>query len=480
MGRLRCNSSNSDSNRNLPIATCSSNGSDSNGGVITIDTCSSFGSCETTASTIIPKNSSKRNKSIKTKATPKSWNEISKSKKQDKQQQSAMATFEGQELLIVTTIELVWDPVPDSRGIERAEVIMEWHPSHSSKKHVHEQHKSKKNGSRGSRRKSSEDHDAASYSSYESNHWNRNTPTTTNRKSWCADNRNQNVVFAALLLISISTIVFYQPSLFRIPPVKKSLIRIVPVQKSRRKFFHPTNTVEIETDANAETIMEEADDHHTQQQSSRSGSHKDETESGHVDDKVTEIEGGYGDNAKLVIHYDPELQIRYHLDDESKRVLRTLNARARVTQKQVLTLAGSGYKFVLGLEGDDDDESILGHRRKFLLCSNPVFPRTIVKKRTIASEKYTQQSLRNNQKAVRAYQARRKRREADYQRENKLQASKSGGAVPNQSEGTCIAATRKELQPHHFHSGFGDGFVYDEVTDSPYEREPYSPPYYST
>jgi len=181
-------------------------------------------------------------------------------------------------------------------------------------------------------------------------------------------------------------------------------------------------------------------------------------------------------SAQIVVKEDGR-KIRFDLDEWAALAYIKMDNRATVSGKALEMLAQSThrFKFVMGLEGEDVDNTAEGRIRKFLLCFQPFGV-----EETSRNNKHTasgtpiftvDDKLRNT---IRSDRARRSKREADYQRARQEVLS-SGFLSTNMGggEGRCIAVTLEEMREHDFHSDYGDALEYTRLTGSPYERELY-------
>jgi hypothetical protein len=429
---------------------------------------------------------------------PKPKQKKPKQKKPKQRHATNTATFEDRELLIVTIAKPIniKNLLPDSMVTARAVVIHECHQSHSSqRKHKHKRKHNNNNLQKqlqsivrwisselqlqriffvgDSSSSSSSSLDASFCSSYEGN-----SPKRKNHNHKLLNHRFVRITM--LLLASIRMIALYSDPFSYFYSNSNS-------NSNRNSRMYPDshpNPNNANAGANAGSAVIDLDMDNLELDKPR------ETETYTVntqDDTQQEKENVRDNNtvqmvaatsdqsAQLVVQEDG-MKIRYDLDEWAALAYNKMDDRANASGKAMEMLAKSKhkFKFVMGLEGEDVDDTAEGHSRKFLLCFQPMG-----KKKTSRKNKHTASGtpifgednrLRNTIKGDRA---RRIRREADYQRD-KQEVLSSGFLSTNMGgEGRCIAVTLEEMREHDFHSDYGEALVYIRSTGSPYERELY-------
>ena len=180
---------------------------------------------------------------------------------------------------------------------------------------------------------------------------------------------------------------------------------------------------------------------------------------------------------KMKIRGDDGERVHYCLDEDSLDASRIMMER----NKSIQSLARTHFKFVLGVEGDEDDETLEGHNRKFLLCYKRAH---IVKENSFNTKgQYSTASVANDGRKsskkntlgrsnTRKVIYERQKREAAYQKA--LEEALARGNVEDGGDGgRCISANLQELRTHHFHHDVIDDLHYNEGSGSPYLRQVY-------
>jgi len=391
--------------------------------------------------------------------------------------QQYTATFEGRELLIVncTATTPIKNLLPASMLTARAVVIQESHPSHSSQQKLQLLQSILRWTSDLLQRfffvgdSLDEDADVSFYSSYEGNSQKRKN----NPKMLIVNYRFVRI--ALLLSALIRMIAMYSDSfsgggsnsnMNMKMNMNSGPFSYLYSNSRRYPGFHP-NTIQ------------QQQQQQQQQQHQQPPAPAPQQESLFDKDSVQMIAATSDQSAQIVVKEDGR-KIRFDLDEWAALAYIKMDDRATVSGKALEMLAQSThkFKFVMGLEGEDVDDTAEGHIRKFLLCFQPFGV-----EETSRNNKHTasgtpiftvDDKLRNT---IRADRARRRKREADYQRARQEVLS-SGFLSTNMGggEGRCIAVTLEEMREHDFHSDYGDALEYTRLTGSAYERELYVPP----
>lgn len=468
------------------------------------DSYSSNGSCDTTAVATITMSPPSTPNGAKNRKEQYHHRNHSKQhqknqKQQQQQQQLATATFEGRKLLIVNcATEPINNLLPASMVTARAVVIQESHPSHSSQQELQLLQSILRwtldllQGFFfvGDSLDEDDDADVSFCSSYEGNSQKRKM---NNPKMWVVNHRFVRI--AMLLLASIRMIAMNSDSFSGSGSNSNSNLNMNSgsfsyLYSNNRRYpgLYPNNAATINIDLEnfelgkpreAYIVNTKGEKHQQQQQQPASPAAEAPQKESLTDKTVLMIAATSDQNAQLVVA-DNGVKIRFDLDEWAALAYLKIGNRAAAsdTEMEVLAQSTHNFKFVIGLEGDDVDNTAEGHIRKFLLCFQPFgAEETSRKNKHTASGTPIFKEDRKLRNTIRGDRARRSKREADYQRARQEVLS-SGFLSTNMGggEGRCIAITLDEMREHDFHSEYGDALVYIRSTGSAYERELYVRP----
>eukprot|EP00537_Pseudo-nitzschia_pungens_P007896 CAMPEP_0172377950 /NCGR_PEP_ID=MMETSP1060-20121228/69170_1 /TAXON_ID=37318 /ORGANISM="Pseudo-nitzschia pungens, Strain cf. cingulata" /LENGTH=536 /DNA_ID=CAMNT_0013105661 /DNA_START=101 /DNA_END=1711 /DNA_ORIENTATION=- len=343
---------------------------------LSTSTHSSFSTCTATTISTTTTTTSSSDDSSK-------WIERDPDQKPSQQPQKCdTVMFGGHELFIVTNVEPLWDPVPDSQLVVRADIIMPWHPSHSSQRYSHRRKSVIQFVSKTTRRRKDKRSASKTNHSKVSSLYGRNPCNTATRKSnrrysssWRQASRqklNQIALRAMTLLVLALMVALYldnddsdQPlpyyqyavdNMFSNPPSQPS------GRKTRRSRSPKSSENSIPEFLSLEdTTNPSTDDHHQQ---------------------ILGIEsngGVYHNKEKLVmVSGDEGALSRYDFWNEKTLVaFRRMMSRAQNVGTTIRTIANTQKQFVLAVDGEErPPETDTGSVTvEILLCNKPLLVR---------------------------------------------------------------------------------------------------------
>mmetsp|Transcript_10642 Transcript_10642/g.22447 ORF Transcript_10642/g.22447 Transcript_10642/m.22447 type:complete len:577 (+) Transcript_10642:1218-2948(+) len=395
----------------------------SNGGATTT-TCSSVGS-SATSTTTSPRSSPQPIRFVKsittTAKSPKNVSKSNANKKKKQQQQrcdqQALATFEGRDLLIVTTAEAVLDPSSKPLVLaQNVDVIMSWHPSHSTRRNLHFPEvgnprskpslswileTTQRNAGRKGKGRSSYSphnhhgdsffsdllHDDNTAIDTNADPWNRDHETKNHhRGSWLPENLTKNSMTAMLLLTSVSMIALHLDSgvvPFSVTHRKHPQTSVMGISRANENStIHIPNelssrleTMNIDMNKNAKSKTNDDDSVRRQQPPSSISSGK-KAETGRVpENRFARTEGDPRNPSWLEIADRGGRPMRYDLDAGAIVAFRKLSGLAGTTGNEIGILASTDRRFVLGIKAEEDkngsDRNDLDDDEVWLLCNRP-------------------------------------------------------------------------------------------------------------